>query len=152
MYVSLVRKAHLENGFAGPLVDACLLKRVIKGIQRCHGTAVLAPRLPITMPILRHLMDARRKSSILNGHDKLLYQAAILLAFFGFLLCAKFTDGITRGCTSSPGDGRLQLFLLSSKTDAFGIDVTSDIDPSLPPYRPVRAMVSYPFVTRHEGP
>ena len=115
-------------------------------------SAVLTPRLPITMPILRHLMDAHRKSSILNGHDKLLYQAAILLAFFGFLLCAKFTDGITRGCTSSPGDERLQLFLLSSKTDAFGIDVTSDIHPSLPQYRPVRAMVSYPCVTRREGP
>ena len=55
-------------------------------------------------------------------------------------------------CTSSPGEGRLQLFLLSSKTDAFGIDVTSDIDPSVPPYRPVRAMVRYTFVTRREGP
>ena len=124
----------------------------MKGIQRCHGTAVLTPRLPITMPILRHLIDARRKGCILNGHDKLLYQAAMLLAFFGFLLCAEFTNGITRGCTSSPGDGHLQLFLLSSKTDPFGKGVSSDIGPSVPLYRPVRAMVSYPFVTRREGP
>ena len=88
VYVSSVRKAHLENGFAGPLVDAWPLKRVMKGIQRCHGTAVPTPCLPITMPILRHLMDARRKSSILNGHDKLLYQAAMLLAFFGLLMAS----------------------------------------------------------------
>ena len=72
--------------------------------------------------------------------------------FFGFLRCAEFTNGITRGCTSSPGDGRLQLFLLSSKTDPFGKGVTSDIGPSVPPYCPVRAIVSYPFVTRREGP
>ena len=72
--------------------------------------------------------------------------------FFGFLRCAEFTNGITRGCTSSPGDGRLQLFLLSSKTDPFGKGVTSDIGSSVPPYCPVRAIVSYPFVTRREGP
>ena len=72
--------------------------------------------------------------------------------FFGFLRCAEFTNGITRGCTSSPGDGRLQLFLLSSKTDPFGKGVTSDIGPSVPPYCPVRAIVSYPSVTRREGP
>ena len=79
----------------------------MNGIQRCHGTAVLTLRLPITMPILLYLMDARRKRSILNGHDKLLYQAAMLLAFFAFLRCAEFTNCITRGCTGSPGDGRL---------------------------------------------
>ena len=72
--------------------------------------------------------------------------------FFGFLRCAEFTNGITRGCTSSPGDGRLQLFLLLSKTDPFGKGVTSDIGPSVPPSCPVRATVSYPFVTRREGP
>ena len=140
--MSAVHKAHLENGFAGPLVDAWLLKRVMKGIQGCHGTAVLTSRLPITMPILRHLMDAHRHRSFLNGPDKLLYQAPMLLAFFGSLRRAKFTNGIKRGCTSSPADGRLQLFLLSSKTDAFGKGVTSDIGPSVPPYCPVRAIKS----------
>ena len=150
--MSAVHKAHLENGFAGPLVDAWLLKRVMKGIQRCHGTAVLTARLPITMRILRHLMDARRNSSILKGPDKLLYQAAMLLAFFGSLRRAEFTNGITQGCTSSPADGRLHLFLLSSKTNAFCKGVTSDIGPSVPPYCPVRARVSYPSVTRREGP
>ena len=72
--------------------------------------------------------------------------------FFRFLRCAEFTNGITLGCTSSPGDRRLQLFMLSSKTDAFGKGVTSDIGPSVPPYCPVRTMVSYPFFTRREGP
>ena len=150
--MSAVHKAHLENGFAGPLVDAWLLNRVMKGIQRCHGTAVLTSRLPIPMPILRHLTDAHRNSSILNGPEKLLYEAAMLLAFFGSLRRAEFTNGITRGCTSSPADGRLHLFLLSSKTDAFGKGVISDIGLSVPPYCLVRAMVSYPFVTRRDGP
>ena len=72
--------------------------------------------------------------------------------FFGFLRCAEFTNGTTQGCTSSPGDGRLQLFLLSSKTDPFGKGVTSGIGPSVPPYCPVRAIIIYPFVTRREGP
>ena len=72
--------------------------------------------------------------------------------FFRFLRYAEFTNGITWGCTSSPSDRCLQLLLLSSKTDAFGKGVTSDICPSAPPYCPVRAMVSHPFVTRREGP
>ncbi|XP_065185895.1 uncharacterized protein LOC135816693 [Sycon ciliatum] len=57
MLCGAVRNAHLENGFADPLVDVRLQKRVMKGIQLYHGTAVLTPRLPITMPILRHLID-----------------------------------------------------------------------------------------------
>ncbi|XP_065186109.1 uncharacterized protein LOC135816932 [Sycon ciliatum] len=103
------------------------------------------------MPILRHLIDACRKSSTLNGHDKLLYQAAMLLVFFGFLRCAEFTNGVTRGCISFPGDGCLQLFLRSSKTGPFGKGVTIDIGPSVPPYFPVHAMVSYLFATRRQG-
>ena len=96
MYASAVHTAHLENGFARPLADAWLLERVLKGIQRCHGTAVFTPRVPITMPILRHLTDARRKSSILNGHHKLLYQAAMLLLWISF--------GVLNSLMASQGD------------------------------------------------
>ncbi|XP_065190750.1 uncharacterized protein LOC135821679 [Sycon ciliatum] len=75
VYLSAVRNAQIEQGLGDPLEDAWLLKRVVKGIGRCHGTAVITPRLPITMPVLRKIVDACQLTELLNRHDRLLYQA-----------------------------------------------------------------------------
>ena len=151
VYLSAVRNAHLEQGFDDPFEDTWLLGRVMKGIQRCHGTEVIRPRLPITMPILRELIDACRMSHILVNHDKLLYQAAMLLAFFGFLRCAEFTNSLTRDCVQLTG-GNMQVLLRTSKTDPFGKGVTVEVGAATPPYCPVRAMAIYLCATCHESP
>ena len=82
VYLSAVRNMHLELGYEDPLTEAMLLNRVVKGIGRHRGTAVEKPRLPITFPILRELINTCRR---LNHHDKLCLQAAMLAIFFGFL-------------------------------------------------------------------
>ena len=59
VYVQAVRNAQLEYGLEDPTKESWLLKRVLKGIQRYHGTETIKPRLSITMPILRKLGGLR---------------------------------------------------------------------------------------------
>ncbi|XP_065195776.1 uncharacterized protein LOC135827177 [Sycon ciliatum] len=148
VYLSAVRNAQIEQGLGDPLEDAWLLKRVVKGIGRCHGTAVITPRLPITMPVLRKIMDACQLTELLNRHDRLLYQACMLLAFYGFLRCSEFT-GETRRTDARLADGNMQLFLPKSKTDPLGSGVTVFVGRATQPYCPVAAMTAYLLTTRH---
>ena len=121
--------------------------RVLKGIQRYHGTETIKPRLPITMPILRKLVDACRHSTSLARYDSLLYQSALLLAFFGFLRSAEFTSHLSRNCVKLDS-GSISLFLRRSKTDPLGRGVYLDSGPASPPYCPVQALLAYLAASR----
>ena len=148
VYVQAVRNAQLEHGFDDPTVDSWLPKRVLKGIQRCHGVEIIKPRLPITMPILRKLIDACRQCRHMTEYDRLLYQAALLLAFYGFLRCAEFTSNLAKNCIEFES-GSMRVLLRKSKTDPFGKGVYVDIGSATSPYCPVRAMLAYLSTSRH---
>ena len=140
--IHLVRNAHIEQGLEDPLIETWLLKRVLKGVQRCHGTETVKPRLPITMPTLRKLVDACDHLPVLPEHDRVLFKSAVLLAFFGFLRCSEFTEGLTRECIRFES-GSMTILLKRSKTDQFGKGVHIVIGPAGRPYCPVYAMLRY---------
>eukprot|EP00731_Ephydatia_muelleri_P028107 Em0019g980a len=82
--------------------------------------------LPITPKILQDLIKQLHCDSTITQHDKLMLQAAMLLAFFGFLRVSEFTT--PAGSTSrflAKGDVKfmdhqLKVFLSCSKTDQLG--------------------------------
>jgi len=91
VYISAVRNWHLESGFPDPCADALLLRRVLRGIARTHGTEVKARRLPITLPLLEQLVRACETTPLLNTPDRSMLRCAMLTAFYGFLRCSEFT-------------------------------------------------------------
>ena len=137
VYVQAVRNAQLEYGLEDPNRESWLLKRVMKGIQRYHGTETIKPRLPITMPIIRKLVDACRHSTSLARYESLLYQSALLPAFVGFLRSAKFTSHLSRNCVKLDS-GSISLSLRRSETDPLGRGVYVDIGPASRPNCPVQ--------------
>ena len=151
VYVQAVCNARLEYGLEDPTRESWLLKRGMKGIQRYHDTETIKPRLPITMPIIRKLIDACRHSTSLARYDSLLYQSALLLAFFGFLRSAEFTSHLSRNCVKLDS-GSISLFLGRSKTDPLGRGVYIDIGPASPPICPVQALLAYLTASRHLKP
>ena len=140
----------MEQGYADPTADSWLLKKVIKGIQRCHGVETVKPRLPITMPILRKLVSVCATSSSVPAHDRQLYRAALLLDFYGFMRCAELTS-LTMNCLKFKS-GNLQVLLKRSKTDQCGRGVYLDIGPAAPPICPVQAMIAYLAVSHNGEP
>jgi len=149
VYLSAVRNLHLELGYADPTVDANLLKRVIKSIGRSHGTAVENPRLPITLPLLRRLIDTSRSCLSLSQHDKLCLQAAMLTIFFGFFRCGELLDGQAARSHAEFTSGVLRIYLPRSKTDPLAKGHTVEIAPGIPPYCAVRAMLAYLAASAH---
>ena len=124
-----------------------LLIRVVKCIGRHHGTAVEKPRLPITFPILRELINTCR----LNYHDKLCLQAAMLAIFFGFFRCGELLSTGALRSDVSFATGMLHVHLSRSKTDPLSKGTTVVISPAVPPYCPVRAMINY-LASARQGP
>ena len=127
-----------------------LLKLVIRGIRRKQAQLPLSKsRLPITPKILRDLVKQLHRDPTITQHDKLMLQAAMLLAFFSFLRVSEFTT--TAGSTSrflSRGDVKLmdhqlKVFLCRSKTDQLGKGSTITVGCSEDGCCPVRAMRLY---------
>ena len=155
-YICAVRNAHDEMGFEDPTADAPLLKRVLKGIDRTKTAAATRPRLPVTMPVLRRLIEALFRRHM-NALDRLMLNAALLTAFHGFLRCGEFTS---RNRTA-PFDPRKQLTrgdvvvqarsakirLKVSKTDPRGQGVTIHIGAASQPYCAVTALRLYLTLT-----
>ena len=151
VYLQAVRNAHIEQGLEDPLVDSWLLKRVLKGVQRCHGTETVKPRLPITMPVLRRLIAACCQCSAMSEHDRCLYQSVLTLAFFGFLRCAEIVEGLSRESITFQS-GSIQILLRRSKADPLGKGVKIDVGPAAPPCCPVQALLAYLARSRHLDP
>ena len=148
VYLNAIRNMHLELGYEDHLTEAMLLNGVVKGIGRHHGTAVEKPRLPITFPILRELINTCRRFPGLNHHDKLCLQAAMLAIFFGVFRCGELlSTGVLRSDVSF-ASGMLHVHVSRSKTDQLSKGTTVVVAPAVPPYCPVRAMINYLASTR----
>ena len=152
VYVSAVRNWHIELGYEDPCAEAVLLKRVLRGICRFHGTDVVATRLPITLPILLKLSTACMNTPLLTGTDRLMFRCAMLIAFFGFLRCSEITGAhIRRHCLQVNAD-HINLHLSSSKTDPQGKGVDIIVGPGRSPLCAVAAAKEYLEATASQAP
>ena len=84
MYLSAVRSLRVDQGFPDPLENCLRLQRVVRGIKHSQGALPSRPRLPVSSNILRIIYSARD----LNSFDDVMFWAACLLAYFGFLRSA----------------------------------------------------------------
>ncbi|XP_065174524.1 uncharacterized protein LOC135804559 [Sycon ciliatum] len=92
VYMAAVRNMHLEAGFRDPTRNALLPPRVMRGIKRtATDPAIQRTRLPITIDLLRKLLNQLSLDQRRHQQDKGMLKAAMVLAFFGFLRCAEFT-------------------------------------------------------------
>ena len=154
-YLAAVRNLHLESGLPDPTLEAILLPRVLKGIKREHGVAPRMTRLPLTGDLVRQAIQELLRDQSVCDLDRLMFQSAILLGFYGFLRCGEFTvsdkefdpaKDMTLDCVSvvySEGKPILELHVKRSKTDPFGRGMTLYIGTAVPPYCPVVAMIQY---------
>ena len=127
VYLAGVHLFHIENEFPDPTKEAPLLHYLCTAI-RCSDTHKARKRHPITLPLLRTI-KAELSQSSLPSRDKLMYWAAFVLAFYGFLRASEYTAP-----TASCFDPRVHLsvkditvcpesitlHLKRSKTDRFG--------------------------------
>jgi hypothetical protein len=129
-YLSAVRSLHVDEGLPFTACESETVRRVIRGIKRFHGERERNPKQPITLQILQQLASAPGDLSITYNA---LFDAAIKLAWAGFLRCGEFTlncgekfsaaSNLTRGCVtfvpSLENPTHVRLDLPASKTDPF---------------------------------
>lgn len=155
-YIAAVRNLHLENGMADPTANTQFLPRVMRGIKRALGTASTRTRLPLTNSLIRKVVDQLLTDPSIPPQDRKMLQAAVLLAFHGFLRCAEFVanehgpfdrrfDANCESVSILYRDGRptMQFHVKRSKTDPYAKGMTIHIGPTVSPYCPVLAMVEY---------
>ncbi|SPC61034.1 uncharacterized protein UHOD_11221 [Ustilago sp. UG-2017b] len=116
---------HIDLGLDSSTFSHPRTQRALKGFKRLYGVTQHGQKLPITLPILRDLLDALRVSPVLSSSDRITFTVAFTLAYACLLHCAEFT-------WSHLGDPVLQLgsitwsatyatlCLARSKTDPFG--------------------------------
>ena len=151
VYVASVRNLHIELGLPDPTSAATLLPRVLRGIQRSGADVPSPTRLPITMPILRQLINISTSDPARSYRDRLMLNAAMLLSFYGLLRCSELVGGDNTphlrrsSITWQNYEGRkaMTIRLAKSKTDPNGHGVDIHIGPAIPPYCAVSALLAY---------
>lgn len=152
MYLSAVRSLHVDQGFPDPLENCLRLQRAVRGIKRSQGALPSRPRLPVSSNILRIIYSAID----LKSFDDVMFWAACLLAYFGFLRSAEFTvpslSAFNLSVHLSVSDvsvdvplnpSCLQVFIKASKTDPFRKGCNILIGLGSLPLCAVQAVVSY---------
>ncbi len=86
-YLTGVRSLHVDADLPFAVCESPVVQRLIRGIKRYHGERARNPKLPITLDILRRLCSSLSPTSLQDVN----FQAAITLAFAGFLRCGEFT-------------------------------------------------------------
>jgi hypothetical protein len=129
-YLSAVCSLHVNEGLPFTSCESETVWQVICGIKRFHGEHECNPKQPITLTILQQLTSiAGDLSTKFNAS----FDAAIKLAWAGFLHCSEFTlnrgkkfsaaSNLTRGCVtfvpSIENPTHVRLDLPASKTDPF---------------------------------
>ncbi|SPO30777.1 uncharacterized protein UTRI_05394 [Ustilago trichophora] len=107
------------------------LAQVTRGFKRINGVPNPVAKLPITLPLLRRLVQALH-SVCSSQHDRRMYRAAFCLAYACFLRAGEFTweaqgdaAPLTVGSVSFADDNSFAtVHLPSSKTDPFRTGVT----------------------------
>ena len=91
VYLAGVRLLHVENHFPDPTAEAHLLHYLCNGI--CGYTGDTKPsRLLITISLLWSIKFELSRDTSLHPRDKLMYWAALTLAFYGFLHASEYTS------------------------------------------------------------
>ena len=80
---------HHSNGFRSPVTGNSRLKLALKALQRKQAAGSGSAK--ITMKMLRDLSKSLHSKKSLSTHDRLMMQAALSVAFFGFLRVSEFT-------------------------------------------------------------
>lgn len=151
-----LRSWHTDLGLDNSGTTGDSLKRLIRGDSRYHGERSKGQALPITLPVLRWVVDAIRSDHNLFGGtgSALSLTAAYTLAFAAFLRCANFTH---RGGDFDPAFDLCRhhvhletdtpyIHVPASKTDVFrqGVDVNlpTGIPDDLSPVNAIRELVA----------
>ncbi|SPO24216.1 uncharacterized protein UTRI_03484 [Ustilago trichophora] len=129
--LATLKSWHIDLGLDTSAFDSERLARVARGYKRVVGVPAPAAKLPITLPLLRQLVQALHVVCPLQ-HDRRMYRAAFCLAFACFLRAGEFTweaqgapSSLTVGSVSFATDRSFAtVFLPSSKTDPFRTGAT----------------------------
>ena len=129
MYLAAISHLHHSNGFWSPVTGNPRLKLALRGLQRKQAAGSgSAMRHPLTMKMLKDLSKSLHSKKSLSTHDRLMMQAALSVAFFGFLRVSEFTTNrkaMRRGRFLTRKDvllttDELKLNIKYSKTDQLG--------------------------------
>ena len=157
----------------GHAIDVSTMDRldyVIRGIRRWKGNSHVRPdRQPISLTMLHRILAFI--DNLPSRIDKLMYKAAVTMAFFGMFRISEYTTPSQRtynpslhlspqSIQFSDNFSILHVFLKTSKTDPFSLGVTVRIGATNDLYCPVNAMAQYltarpplfgPLFMRHNG-
>ncbi|SOV02471.1 uncharacterized protein UDID_19556 [Ustilago sp. UG-2017a] len=129
---------HVDLGLSTSAFSSDHLARAIRGFKRSAGNSAPTAKLPITLPLLRRLVDSL-PSVCHSRHNWHMFCTAFCLAFACLLRSGKFTwetpsspPLLTVGSVEFAEDGSYAtVFLPSSKTDPFrtGVTLTAPVVP-----------------------
>lgn len=89
-YLSALRSLHVDEGLPFDACESETVKRAIRGIKRFFGEKDRNPKQPITLEILQKLASI---PGDLEDPFNASFDAAIKLAWAGFMRCGEFTLG-----------------------------------------------------------
>eukprot|EP00794_Sanderia_malayensis_P005038 gene5038-biopygen4099 len=150
VYLSAVRALQLRHGFCDPLDGCVRVPMAIRGLRR-QQAAPPKQKMPITPFVLRLI----KLELDMSRPDDIMFWAACLTAFFGFLRASEFTvppEGFTASkqltvddisIDQHPVPDRVFLRLRFSKTDQFGKGCTVIFPRTSGPLCPVAALLTY---------
>lgn len=150
VYLSAVRSLHIKAGYDDPLLGCPRLPLVTRGLRRVNSE-VPKSKLPITSFVL-HMIKLQLD---FTKFDDVMFWAACLTAFFGFLRAAEFTsppegfnparhlDISDLSVDKKPVADKVFLHLKFSKTDQFGKGCTVVLARSDDLLCPVSALMTY---------
>ncbi|PPR04749.1 hypothetical protein CVT24_006895 [Panaeolus cyanescens] len=161
-YLSAVRSMHVDAGVSDENCSSPMLQRVLRGVKLIHG-APRNPKLPIDGPLLDRIAQLSGPLTLAGNAS---FDAAIKVAWAGFLRCGEFTipskskfNPTTHLSRSSitfypsiDDPSHVRLSLPASKTDPFrkGVSILLAKAQSNPSRCPVEALRK--LFTLHPAP
>ena len=153
-YLSAVRYLHILNGLPNPLEHFERVRLVLRALKKRDGAR--RERAPVSIEML----SAIRRSLDFACYNNVLFWAATMLAFFGFLRVSEFTV-VGAFCEKFDLSGEDAMFfadlsgvvlrLKSSKTDTFRKGVSVTIGATQSPLCPVLALIEYLRLRRNKS-
>lgn len=132
-YISAISYVHKLKGYADP-TKAFLILKLLSAIKSRSRSDI---RLPITLPVLRLLVDALRQTSSSFYHSTL-FTAMFLTAFYGFLRVGEITCQTTRSGRSVLQHQDLSFLLRQGEVIAAKLTLTNF------KHNPLGASILYP--------
>ena len=119
-----LRSWHVDLGLSLDGFSQGRLERAVRGIKRSLGLRPATSKLPITLPLLRAILEALPRSSSLSAWDRQVVAAAFAISFACFLRCGEVTWDAANPTSLLVGSitwhaAYAILLLPASKTDPF---------------------------------